>query len=57
MLVDGLGDENGDIDLESTPNRAIYVNEEMLNKIYKRVEYYYGKSYLSQNDSRKQMGY
>ena len=53
MLVDGLGDENGDIDLESTPNRAIYVNEEMLNKIYKRVEYYYGKSYLSQNDSRK----
>lgn len=33
MLVDGLGDENGDIDLESTPNRAIYVNEEMLNKI------------------------
>ena len=25
----------------------------MLNKIYKRVEYYYGKSYLSESDRRK----
>ena len=53
MLVDGIGDERGDVDLESTPNRVIYVDEEMLNKIYKRVEYYYGKSYLSESDRRK----
>lgn len=53
MLVDGIGEERGDIDLESTPNRVIYVDEEMLNKIYKRVEYYYGQSYLNESERRK----
>lgn len=53
MLVDGLGDEREDVDLESTPHRILYVDEEMLNKIYKRVEYYYGKSYLNEGDRRK----
>lgn len=53
MLVDGLGDEKEYINLESTPHRVLYVNEEMLNKIYKRVEYYYGKSYLNEGDKRK----
>ena len=53
MLVDSIGEERGDIDLESTPNRVIYVDEEMLNKIYKRVEYYYGQSYLNESDRRK----
>ena len=53
MLVDGLGDEKEYINLESTPHRVLYVNEEMLNKIYKRVEYYYGKSYLNEGDRRK----
>ena len=53
MLVDGLGDEKEDINLESTPHRVLYVNEEMLNKIYKRVEYYYGKSCLNEGDRRK----
>ncbi|MGM9536028.1 MAG: nitric oxide reductase activation-like protein [Intestinibacter sp.] len=53
MLVDSIGEERGDVDLEATPNRVIYVDEEMLNKIYKRVEYYYGQSYLSESDRRK----
>lgn len=53
ILVDGLGDEKEDINLESTPHRVLYVNEEILNKIYKRVEYYYGKSYLNEGDRRK----
>ena len=53
MLVDGLGDEKEDINLESKPHRVLYVNEEILNKIYKRVEYYYGKSYLNEGDRRK----
>ena len=53
MLVDGLGDEKEDINLESTQHRVLYVNEEILNKIYKRVEYYYGKSYLNEGDRRK----
>lgn len=53
MLVDGIGEERGDIDIESTPNRVICVDEEMLNKIYKRVEYYYGQSYLNESDRRK----
>ena len=29
MLVDGLGDEREDVDLESTPHRILYVDEEM----------------------------
>ena len=53
MLVDGLGDEKKYIKIESTPHRVLYVNEEMLNKIYKREEYYYGKSYLNEGDRRK----
>lgn len=53
MVVDGIGEEIDNIDLESTPNRTIFIDEEMLNKIYKRVEYYYGQSYLNESERRK----
>ena len=53
MVVDGIGEEFDNVDLENTPNRTIVIDEAMLNKIYKRVEYYYGQSYLSESDRRK----
>ncbi len=52
MLVENLG-EMGDGDLEKSPNRVIYVDEVMAQKIYDKVEYYYGKTFLSESEIRK----
>ena len=52
MLVEDLG-EMADGNLEKSPNRVVYVDETMAKKIYEKVEYYYGKSFLSEGDIRK----
>ena len=52
MLVENLG-EMGNNNLEKAKDRVIYVDEEMAKKIYEKVEYYYGKSYLSEGEIRK----
>lgn len=52
MLVENLG-EMGSGDLEKSQNRIIYVDEVMAQKIYDKVEYYYGKAFLSESEIRK----
>lgn len=52
MLVENLG-EMGSGDLEKSQNRVIYVDEAMAQKIYNKVEYYYGKAFLSESEIRK----
>lgn len=52
MLVESLG-EMGQTDLEKSPNRVIYVDEVMAQKIYDKVEYYYGKTFLSESEIKK----
>ncbi len=52
MLVENLGEMN-DINLEKSQNRTIYVDETMAQKIYEKVEYYYGKAFLNENDIRR----
>lgn len=52
MLVENLG-EMGNGDLGKSSNRVIYVDEVMAQKIYDKVEYYYGKAFLSESEIRK----
>lgn len=52
MLVENLG-EMGSGDLEKSQNRVIYVDEVMAQKIYDKVEYYYGKAFLNESEIRK----
>lgn len=52
MIVENLGDMDS-TNLDNTPNRVIYVDEEMAKKIYEKVEFYYGKSFLSEGEIRK----
>lgn len=52
MLVDSIGDFES-TDLNKSSNRIIYVDEETSNKIYEKLEYYYGKSYLNKDEIRK----
>lgn len=52
MLVENLG-EMGSEDLKKSSNRVIYVDEVMAQKIYDKVEYYYGKAFLSESEIRK----
>jgi len=52
MLVENLG-EMGSGDLGKSSNRVIYVDEAMAQKIYDKVEYYYGKAFLSESEIRK----
>ena len=37
----------------NSSNRAIYIDKETANKIYEKIEYYYGKSYLNENKIKK----
>ncbi|WP_343345859.1 VWA domain-containing protein [Terrisporobacter petrolearius] len=52
MIVENLGEMDNE-DLEKSPNRVIYVDEVMAQKIYDKVEYYYGKAFLSESEIRK----
>ena len=52
MIVENLGDMDS-TNLEKSKNRVIYVDEEMAQKIYDKVEYYYGKAFLSESEIRK----
>lgn len=52
MIVEEIG-EVDNVNIDNTPNRVIYVDEEMAKKIYEKVEFYYGKSFLSEGEIRK----
>ena len=52
MLIENLGEMN-DGDLEKSPNRIIYVDEVMAQKIYDKVGYYYGKTFLNESEVKK----
>lgn len=52
MLVENLGEMSSG-DLGKSSNRVIYVDEVMAQKIYDKVEYYYGKAFLSESEIRK----
>ncbi len=52
MLVENLGDM-GETNTDKSQNRVIYVDEEMAKKIYDKVEYYYGKTFLNESEIRK----
>lgn len=52
MLVENIGEKAG-TDLNNRGSRVIYVDEETSNKIYEKIEYYYGKSCLNKNEIKK----
>lgn len=52
MLVESIGESRLD-ENNNLSNRAIYVDENTANKIYEKIEYYYGKSYLSKDKIKK----
>lgn len=52
MLVEGIGE----IEIKENHqglDRTIYVDEETIDKVYKKMEHYYGKSYLNQSEIKK----
>lgn len=52
ILVENLGEMNNS-SLENSSNKIIYVNKEMAQKIFDKVEYYYGKTFLNESEIRK----
>ncbi|RDY24063.1 nitric oxide reductase activation-like protein [Romboutsia maritimum] len=52
MLVESIGEINK-ANLKNSSNRVIYVDEETSNKIYEKIEYYYGKAFLSKSEIKK----
>lgn len=52
MLVESIGEGKINSD-KNTSNRVIYIDEETANKIYDKIEYYYGKSYLNKGDIKR----
>lgn len=52
MLVESIG-ENEIEQSHQSPDRVIHVDKETLDKIYKKMEHYYGKSYLNKSEIKK----
>lgn len=52
MLVEGVGDFD-DSKCSNSADRVIYVDEDTANKIYSKIEHYYGKTYLSKGEIKK----
>ncbi|MGL6105622.1 nitric oxide reductase activation-like protein [Romboutsia sp.] len=52
MLVESIG-ECEIKEQQQGANRIIYVDEETVDKIYKKMEHYYGKTYLSSSQIKK----
>lgn len=52
MLVEGVGDFD-DSKSSNLADRVIYVDEDTANKIYSKIEHYYGKTYLSKGEIKK----
>lgn len=52
MLVESIGERKVNSE-KSSLNRVIYIDEEIANKIYDKIEYYYGKSYLNKSEIKR----
>ncbi|WP_242824216.1 hypothetical protein [[Clostridium] dakarense] len=52
MLVESIG-ETSIKESSNSANRVIYVDEEMVNKIYEKIEHYYGRSYINKSEIKK----
>lgn len=52
MFVEGVGDFD-DFKCSNLVDWVIYVDEDIVNKIYLKIEYYYGKIYLSKGEIKK----
>lgn len=52
MLVESIG-ETSIKESSNSANRVIYADEEMVNKIYEKIEHYYGKSYINKSEIKK----
>ena len=52
MLVENLGEISSE-NIDKSSNSLMYVNEEMAQKIYDKVEYYYGKTFLNESEIKK----
>ncbi|MDK2564048.1 nitric oxide reductase activation-like protein [Romboutsia sedimentorum] len=51
-IVDSIG-EGSILDNKTSSNRKIYIDEENVAKIYTKIEYYYGKSFLDKEEIKK----
>jgi hypothetical protein len=52
ILVESIGERSIKSSTNSA-NRVIYADRETLDKIYKKMEHYYGKSYLNKNEIKR----
>jgi len=49
MIIESIGEEDINNQNKSS-NRILYVNKETADKIYSKIEHYYGKSYISKEN-------
>lgn len=50
LMIESLGEWQGDG--KDTNNRVIYVDEETAKQIYSKIEYYYGKSFMTSEENK-----
>lgn len=52
LLIESIGDFKND-SVNQNDNRVISIDENMVEKIYERIEHYYGKSFLSREEIKR----
>ncbi|WFD12187.1 cobaltochelatase CobT-related protein [Tepidibacter hydrothermalis] len=50
LLIQSIGDFKNNRDLKLEDNTVISIDDSSLEKIYERIEYYYGKSFISKEE-------
>ncbi|MTI56292.1 cobaltochelatase CobT-related protein [Geosporobacter ferrireducens] len=53
LLVEFIGELKQEISTNPNENRVISIDEEMVEKIYKKIEHYYGKSCITKEELKK----
>ncbi len=53
LLIESIGDLKQDIPINPNESRVLSINEEMVEKIYNKIEHYYGKSCITKEELKK----
>ncbi|SNT28175.1 Cobalamin biosynthesis protein CobT VWA domain-containing protein [Anaerovirgula multivorans] len=53
LLIESIGELKQEIPTNPNENRVISIDEEMVEKIYKKIEHYYGKSCITKEELKK----
>ncbi|AKL94746.1 nitric oxide reductase activation protein [Clostridium aceticum] len=53
LLIESIGDLKQEVPTNPNENRVLSIDQEMVEKIYKKIEHYHGKSFVTKEEQKK----